>query len=333
MAITYRSNPLLKTIIKDTDWKGTPVDGQGRFMNLGQPYVTNFWEVLRWKMKTNPFEQEKRTAAWQPEVYTDDTWLDGEDDLLVWLGHACFYIRIGGIRLLTDPVLGNIPFFPRRSVLPVNPGRIRDLDYLLLSHDHRDHCDKASLQLLARNNPSMQYLSGLGMDALINSITHSANIETAGWYQQFNTDSKPLHITFIPSQHWSKRGVFDTNKRLWGGFVIEAKDRRICFGGDSGYDGRYKQLQQIYGSFDYALLGIGAYEPRWFMHLIHQSPEEALKALQDLHARYLVPMHYGTFDLADEPLGRPLAELQRVAAQEGLNDRILALSPGKPLYL
>lgn len=333
MAITWRSNPLLKTIIKDADWKGTPVDQNGRFMNLSHPYAANFVEVLRWKMKTNPFGEEKKADQWQLEVYKDDTWLDGEEDVIVWIGHATFYIRIGGIRLLTDPVFGDIPFYHRKSALPLNPGRIRKLDYLLLSHDHRDHCDKASLKQLAANNPAMKYLSGLGMEKLIHGITYSTHIETAGWYQQFNTDHQPLSITFVPSQHWAKRGVFDTNKRLWGGFVIEANGKRILFGGDGGYDGHYQQLQQLYGSFDYAILGIGAYEPMWFMHLIHQSPEEALTGLKDLHARYMIPMHYGTFDLSDEPLGTPLRELSRIAAQEGLNDKIMALSPGKPLYI
>lgn len=333
MASTYRSNPLLKTIIKNADWKGTPVDQRGRFMNLSHPYAANFVQVLRWKMMTNPFGQEKKADHWRLEVYKDDTWLDADDDVIVWLGHATFYIRIGGIRLLTDPVFGNIPFYHRKSAMPVNPERIRQLDYLLLSHDHRDHCDKGSLQILAANNPAMSYLSGLGMEKLIQRITHSMHIETAGWYQQFNTDHQPVSITFVPSQHWAKRGAFDTNKRLWGGFVIEAKGKRILFGGDGGYDGHYQQLQQLYGSFDYALLGIGAYEPVWFMHLIHQSPQEALTGLKDLHARYLVPMHYGTFDLSDEPLGTPLRELQRIAAQEGLHDKIMALSPGKPLYI
>jgi L-ascorbate metabolism protein UlaG (beta-lactamase superfamily) len=169
------------------------------------------------------------------------------------------------------------------------------------------------------------------MGPIVKSFTGSGNIETAGWYQQFNTDH--IKVTFVPSRHWSKRGISDTNKRLWGGFVMEANNKRILFGGDSSYDRYYKDLGKIFGGFDYVLLGIGAYEPRWFMSPNHQSPDEALQAFEDLHAAQFIPMHYGTFDLSDEPLGMPVRELLKTAERMGIADKVKVLTLGKPLKI
>lgn len=319
------SNPQLKTII---DWKGTPADKNGRFVNLYSPLkVPGLLTVLKWKLAASPFREEKKTEIWQPEIATDTSWLNGTDDIIVFLGHSTFYIRIGGISLLTDPVFGDILMLKRKTPFPIDPSLLHP-DYILLSHDHRDHLDKKSLQLLTRNNPSARYLTGLNMGPIVKSFTGADNIEMAGWYQQFSTND--IKITFVPSRHWAKRGFSDDNERLWGGFVIEAGNKRILFGGDSGYDKHYKDLGRVFSSFDYVLLGIGAYQPSWFMSPNHESPDEALQAFDDLQAAQLIPMHYGTFDLADEPLGMPLRELLKTAEQKGISDKVNVLTLGKP---
>lgn len=323
---TYRNNPQLKTIIQDAGWKGTPMDKNGRFSNLYYPFIPTVWDVLKWKLKRNPLREKKKAEHWLPEIITDHAWLNGKDDVIVWLGHSTFYIRTGGIRMITDPVFGDILLIKRKTPFPIDPSLLINLDYILLSHDHRDHMDKHSLQLLARNNPNAEYLSGLGTEKLIHDFTHSDKISCAGWYQQYNTR---IPITFIPSRHWAKRGAFDTNKRLWGGFVIEASHKRILFGGDSGYDQHYKDLGNLFGSFDYALLGIGAYEPLYFMGPNHQSPTDALKAMEDLHAAHMIPMHYATFDLSDEPLSMPLQELEKMADPH----KVIILKHGQALAI
>ena len=325
-SMTYQHNPKLQTPKAPEGWKGTPLDQKGRFVNLHHPFIPGLMDVLRWQLEKNPFKQTKKSETWNPVVMTDDAWLDGSDDVIVWLGHSTFYIRINGIRLLTDPVFGDIFSVKRQSTLPVNVHRLLHLDYILLSHDHRDHLDEKSLRLLSAQNPDVRYLTGLGMKKIVHDFTQSDKIEEAGWYQQYSG----VNITFIPSRHWSKRGAFDTNKRLWGGFVIEIGGKRILFGGDSGYDTHYQQLAAVFGGFDYAILGIGAYEPLWFMSPNHQSPKDALKAFKELNARYLIPMHYGTFDLSDEPLGEPLKELYAVA---GNDEQVKALTIGEPLSL
>ena len=321
-------NPKLKTPKAPVGWQGTPVDQKGRFVNLHHPFIPGLMDVLRWQLQKNPFKQEKKTTIWNPVVMKDDSWLDGSDDVIVWLGHCTFFIRINGIRLLTDPVFGDIFSVKREVAFPVDVHRLLQLDYILLSHDHRDHLDAKSLKILSAQNPQVRYLTGLGMQPIVHRFTQSDKIEEAGWYQQYSS----VNITFIPSRHWSKRGVFDTNKRLWGGFVIEVGGKRILFGGDSGYDLHYKQLAAVFGNFDYALIGIGAYEPAWFMSPNHQSPREALQAFNELNARYFIPMHYATFDLSDEPLGQPLKDLHSAA---GNDKRVKVLTLGdafKPVY-
>jgi L-ascorbate metabolism protein UlaG (beta-lactamase superfamily) len=323
-------NPDLKTIPPSPDWQGTPVDKSGRFRNLDSPFIPKLSDVIRWKLQHNPFKAEKEAENWEPALRSNIGWLANNNDVIVRLGHSTFFIRLDGISLLTDPVFGDILSVKRRTPFPFYPPLLKKLDYILLSHDHRDHMDKPSLALLARNNPNAQYLAGLGMKPLIRRFTGSTAIQEAGWYQQYNAS---LKITFVPARHWSRRGLFDPNKRLWGGFVIEGNNKRIFFGGDSGYDVHFNTIGNTFGGFDYAILGIGAYQPEWFMHPAHQSPADALRAMDDLQAKHMIPMHYGTFDLSDEPMGMPVHELLRTATDSQVANKIIVLDTGQPLNL
>lgn len=329
----YRNNPKLKTLKAPEGWPGTPVDQKGRFLNLNHPFTPSWVDVFRWKFQKSPFKSDKKEEVWNPDIYKDEAWFKGTDDVIVWLGHSTFYVRINGVQLLTDPVLYDIPFVKRRSEFPVNIHRFVNLDYILISHDHRDHLDEKSLKILSKQNPDARYLTGLGMKKLLHRFTLSGKIEDAGWYQQYNMSNQPVSITFVPSRHWSKRGLNDTNRSLWGGFVIEAEGKRILFGGDSGYDAHYRQLATVFGHFNYAILGIGAYEPSWFMRANHQSPEDALKGFKELNADYFIPMHYGTFDLSDEPLSQPVKDLLAAAEGDPVKDKLKILSIGKPLMI
>ena len=327
----FQSNPALNTLRVPGGWPGTPVDQQGRFVNLHHPYRPNWVDALRWKVQRSPFQQEKKAERWNPPVFSDDSWLDRSDDLIVWLGHSTFYIRLGGIQLLTDPVFEDILLVKRRSAFPLDARRLVNLDYVLLSHDHRDHLDERSLKQVAKQNPDARYLTGLGMTDLVHAFTQSAHIEEAGWYQCYTTGGGGVTITFVPSRHWSTRSLSDTNQRLWGGFVIESEKTSILFGGDSGYDAHYKQLASVFGPIDYAILGIGAYEPAWFMGANHQSPADALRGFTELNAAHFIPMHYGTFDLSDEPMSQPLKDLHAAAHRAELDNQLTILGIGQPL--
>lgn len=329
----HKNNPNLKTLKAPTGWQGTPVDDKGRFLNLNHPFVPNWVDVFRWKLQKSPFGKDKKAEVHSPEIFKEDSWLTGNDYVIVWLGHCTFYIRINGVQLLTDPVFGHIPFIKRQSDFPIHPDRFVDIDYVLLSHDHRDHLDEKSLKLLSKQNPNARYLTGLGMKELVQRFTVSDKIEEAGWYQQYSVSNQLVSITYIPSRHWSKRGLYDTNKRLWGGFIIEASGKHILFAGDSGYDTHYSELATVFGKTDYAILGIGAYEPAWFMSANHQSPADAIKAFNNLKADHFIPMHYSTFDLSDEPLSQPLKDLHAASKNYKLERKLNILNIGQPLVI
>jgi L-ascorbate metabolism protein UlaG (beta-lactamase superfamily) len=127
-----------------------------------------------------------------------------------------------------------------------------------------------------------------------------------------------LKVTFVPAQHFSARGLFDRRRSLWGGYVIESRGRRVYFGGDTGYSTHFADIKARLGAPDVALLGIGSYEPRWFMRPIHMNPAEAVRAHRDLGARRSIGMHFGTFRLTAEAIDAPQAELGRALAASGL---------------
>lgn len=298
--ISFRRNEGLITV--KPYWRGNPVV-KGRFVNRQHRVRHGMGNVLKWRFSPNPQGKEKRREKWQPTVKYLHSLDEIGGDALVWLGHNSFFLQLGNKRIMFDPVFGNIPFVRRRSKLPVDPEIFRDIDYLLLSHDHFDHLDKWSIGLLRRNNPRMKTFCGLGMGELLKGWFPDMQVIEAGWYQQ--TEDGALRITFLPAQHWSKRFVNDGGQRLWGAFMLEYDGLSLYYSGDTGYASHFAEIPELFGHPDYALLGIGAYKPRWFMQPNHISPYDSLTAAQEMKARLTIPMHYGTFDLSDEPLSDP----------------------------
>ena len=329
--IAYTNNPKLKTVLPADEWKGTAIYPHNKFDNVYQKFSLSFWDIIQWKFSKNKLSKIKKAEHWNPEIIKDDSWLNRNNNCMVWLGHASFFIRINGVNILIDPVLDNAGISKRHSSFPIDKTKLKGIDYILLSHDHRDHIDKSSLRLLAKQNPNAHYCAGLRTEKLLNAITHSANIETAGWYQQFTTDTSKIELYFLPTRHWGKRGLFDTRKRLWGAFVIKGGGKTIYVGGDSGYDQHYKDAKRVFGHFDYCILGIGAYLPLKVMHTNHNSPTDALQAFTDLGADKFIPMHYGTFDLSDEPLSYPITELHTLAKEKNIDTAIQELHYGECL--
>jgi L-ascorbate metabolism protein UlaG (beta-lactamase superfamily) len=327
----YTSNPNLNTIIDSTKWKGNPLDEKGLFMNHEFPFYPKFSEVWKWQRETNPQKVFKKKDTFQLALLQNDTsFLQNKNDVIVWLGHATFFIRINGISLITDPVFGNPSTFLKRKVaMPFNPEIIKGLDFVLLSHDHRDHLDEKSIQLIYKNNPNAPILTGLKMDEWLNKMLNKPQVQTAGWYQQFITDNTQIKIYFMPARHWSKRGLTDTNKHLWGSFVIEANGKRIFFSGDTGYGSHLKEINEIFGKIDLCIIGVGAFKPEWFMGANHISPLDAVKAVNEMGANTLIPMHFGTFDLSDEPIGLPQHILETESKNGNLKAKLNVLTVGK----
>lgn len=321
----YTSNPNLKTIL--TGWQGTPMDSKGKFVNYEFPLHQNFGQVIKYMFQRNPQREIKKHDNWQIPVLKDDKWLDDPADKIVWFGHASYFIQLSGIRILIDPVFGGLPFVKRHSELPVSPKKLKNIDYIIISHAHFDHCDKNSLKLLNDNNPHAQILTGLGMDNVIARWIDN-RIHTAGWYQQYDLNDG-MEVNFLPTRHWSNRGLFDTNKTLWGSFMIRKNGKCIFYGGDSGHGSHYESFAKLFPKIDVAMIGAGAYSPKWFMGQNHQDPQDAVKAFNATGALTFIPFHYGTFDVSDEPLGEPQQILRDLDGQGKIGNSLKILKPGE----
>ncbi|MEX2511656.1 MAG: MBL fold metallo-hydrolase [Cyclobacteriaceae bacterium] len=301
----FMSNPELKTITPHPDWNGTPLNKKGNFVNLYHPFESSFGDLWKWQTSKNPQKKEKGEETRTLKIEYDPNTLSIGDDYLIWLGHATYLIKVNGLVMLTDPVLFDNLFLKRESELPFMVEDLPPIDLLMISHNHRDHCDKKTIQYLSAQYPQMKILTGLKLGDVIKPWTEGQPIEEAGWYQQYNIKNENINITYVPSRHWSRRWLWDLNENLWGGFYIEFGEESIYFMGDSGLGPHFEDIKKTLGKPDHCLMGVGAYKPEWFMSQAHISPSDAIEAFNILEGKYFVPMHFGTFNLSDEPRFEP----------------------------
>jgi L-ascorbate metabolism protein UlaG (beta-lactamase superfamily) len=221
-------------------------------------------------------------------------------------------VQLDGVSLLIDPVFSeSLGPGVRRAVPPaLEPAELPPIDAQLVTHNHRDHLDLPSVERVAR-----PIVGGLGLSRSL--ARRDLACTELSWWEE--TRVGPVGVSFVPSQHWSRRGLSDTNETLWGGFVIEGSSARIYHSGDTAYFEGFTHISERFGPIDAALLPIGAYEPAWFMSKQHLNPEQAIRAYADLAARELVAMHWGTFQLTDEPLDEPPARLRSEWQRLGLD--------------
>lgn len=286
-------------------WTGSKLNDKGLFTNIYGDDVKSIREVWRWIGGPRPLTKLKKGQRSPLSWQTIQNIADKNTNTIIPIGHASFIIDINGIRLLIDPVVMPNRFLKRYTKVPFQISELDNVDYLLLSHNHRDHLDRNSVVQLCRYNPNATILTGLEIGKLLKSWGVKNKIQEAGWYQQFKTP-EPLSIDYLPSHHWSRRWLTDTNISLWGSFMIQdnVSNKNIYFASDSGYNAHFADIGNDY-DIDIAMIGIGAYEPQWFMKAAHTGPEDAIRAFKDLKAKSWIPMHYGTFDLSDEPIFYP----------------------------
>ncbi|GAL86582.1 hypothetical protein MYP_3812 [Sporocytophaga myxococcoides] len=303
----------------------------GEFTNSNTKEENSFLKVLKWKFSKNPQRAEKKKENYKVATIPNYNFINSDQNMIVWLGHSTFYIQIDNVKILTDPVFFDLPFIKRKTELPLASENLINIEYLLLSHGHRDHFDVPSLKVVLANNPSVKILGPLNISTLFNEINYKGEIQEAGWYQQFKSDR--VDFIFLPAKHWHRRGLNDFNKVLWGSFYIKGKNKSIYFAGDTAYGKHFKEIQKTVPHIDYCLMPIGAYKPSFLMNLFHVNPEEAYKAYQELHAKYFIPMHYGTFDLSDEPMGEPEREIRKFFQKQGSPEHLLIEPIGKEILI
>ncbi|MGB7755995.1 MAG: MBL fold metallo-hydrolase [Salinisphaera sp.] len=300
--------------------RGPNFDGR-RFSNPWRdPQNGRRFGLWRWLLRP-------RGPGWPPAV--SDSAIEGPPQRshaprVTWIGHACALIQIDGLNLITDPVyatcVGPLPGVGVRRHTPpaIAWSDLPPIDVVLISHAHYDHLDRATITaLVRRDDPAL--VAGLGLERWL-ARRGTRRITTLDWWQRTAPVGDGLSITAVPAQHWSRRGLFDRNRSLWAGFWVETSAQRIYFAGDTGYGPHFRWIREHLGGPDLALLPIGAYEPRDFMHIQHMNPDDAVRAHCDLEARRSIGIHFGTFKLTDEARDQPVHDLAAARLRHGLDD-------------
>lgn len=241
---------------------------------------------------------------------------------ITWIGHSTFLIQWNGINILTDPIWGSPSFMFSRLVSPGIPlPHLPHIDVVLISHNHFDHMHASTLLSLKKMFPAIQILTPQG-DRRWFEKRHFKNPTEYMWWERetYSCNDRSLEFTFLPANHWSRRGLFDTNRSLWGSWMISHAGDHIYFAGDSAYDTHFSEIAAEYNNISVALLPIGPCEPRSVMKYTHMDAQEAVQAFIDLKAHHFVPMHWGTFGFGLDSVELPIIRLQNAWHSMGLND-------------
>jgi N-acyl-phosphatidylethanolamine-hydrolysing phospholipase D len=309
----------------DSFFSGAPRGDDGRFTNVGGD-IGHGTVSVRVPFMLRRLGTYFRSGEGAPARVANDGAFLRENarhsiPTVTWIGHATLLVQLGHVTFLTDPTWSNRP-----SPVPlIGPGRfvapglkIEDLppiDFVVISHNHYDHLDLPTLRTLAKRDPETVFFVPLGNGDLLRR-QGLEQVQELDWGQTAAYQGVTVHC--LPSQHWSKRSLTDDHKALWSSWAVTSADRRFYFAGDTGYFSGFKAIGERLGPFDLVAVPIGAYEPRAMMRESHMNPEEAMTAAQDLGASRAVAMHFGTFDLSDEPLAEPPQRFKTAARDTDL---------------
>ncbi len=297
-------------------------------------------DLLRWKWQSTiaglPKPPEQPTPIVQPDVnFLSSNAGAAQQPAITWIGHATMLVQMGGLNILTDPHFsqraGPVQFAgPKRAQKPgMDLKDLPRIDAVLLSHNHYDHLDTNTVKALnAQAGGPPLFIVPLGVKKWF-AAQGITNVQQLDWWdkQTVKTASGEVEVHFTPVQHWSARGPGDRRASLWGGYAVFASDFQMYFSGDTGYSQDFldtqkhfaaRQTDSLGGSFDIALIAVGAYAPRWFMKEMHINPEEAVQIHLDLKAKRSIGVHWGTFDLTDESLDQPPKDLAIARAAKKL---------------
>ncbi len=295
---------------------------------------TVFVELITGKAKKNFWADCSNRYQWITPMSFDQ---NKSDISIMWLGHATFLMRLGGLTIMIDPVFFDVShLLPRYVFVPIDLEQIPPVDVVLISHDHRDHLDIDSLRVLNRHAKPLilvpegtkQFLNKHGFD----------NVAEFSWTDAkvISTERGEIKFTFLSAIHWTGRGFFDINKALWGSWLIEHKDQRVYFAGDTAYGPHFSHIRKMTGPITVAIMPIGPNEPHEKLLDSHMCAYEAVRAFIDLGAEHFVPMHWGTFKVNMDSFLLPVKRLKEAwrANQKKLHDKQLHIMTfGQVLHL
>lgn len=258
----------------------------------------------------------------EPEVERLQENARHSEPLVTWVGHATLLVQMGHVTFLTDPIWSD-------SAGPVGLGATRydepglpieslpPIDFVVVSHNHYDHLDLSSLRRIAADHPAARFFVPLRNAELLRG-EGVENVEELDWGETRRVGQVTVHC--LPAQHWSQRGIGDQRVALWSSWAVTSDERRFYFGGDTGLFEGFEIIGRHLGPFDLSAVPIGAYEPEAMMFFAHMDPEQAVEAAIATRARRMLGMHFGTFDLSDEPIDEPPRRFLAAAKAAGIPD-------------
>jgi len=316
--------------VKDAGSAAFPKHFDGtRFFNPDAPQARGLRDVLQWKLTSRPERSPRGIADVEPSI--PPTSVEGNELRVTLINHSTVLLQQSGVNILTDPIWSE-----RASPLTwVGPRRLRPpgvrweslphIDVVLLSHNHYDHLDLATLRRLA-DRDHCQFIVPIGVAPLLQS-RRIGPVHELDWGESLSGADAMIHS--VPAFHFSARSLFDRNRTLWCGYVIDAAGWVVYFAGDTGFGDHFAQIRETFGAPRLALLPIGAYEPRWFMSAVHMGPDDAVRAHQILGAETSIAIHHGTFQLGDDGIDTPKQRLLECAQ----DDSFIVLGNGQSVTL
>ena len=306
---------------------------KGRFFNPWAEFERpGLGDILKWQFSPNPHRREKRMSPpLQCVEHPPTTLIEANESRVTWLGHASFLVSMDNFRVVIDPIFGHMGagLIRRRCPAPRDVDALGKIDAICITHGHYDHLDKPSVARLASANPEVVFCVPLGMASILPSACR--HVLEFDWWDELTVGE--VTMSFVPAQHWYRRGAFDLNRVLWGGWIVTGS-HRVYHSGDTGFFRGFEAIGAVFNDIDVAILPLGAYEPAWFMGPQHMRPEESVQAFELLGARHFLGMHWGTFDLSDEPLDGGVYEGREAFHARGHESkRFFALQPGGTLAL